>query len=288
MSTTDVLPVVLRLKAFRSNLAHLSRNVKHALCLASERGTLAKRPVGQFRRRVPFAGGARRDVFFWDICELNGEAGLKSFFKIAELIGRELHRLQGTEAARLLPGTCQEIVGKGRNLFRPDYWLFVVHHLGWTGQLPYECRTLWTHGQSLEDESFSMTSRLPVNLVKASIDAISVLIGSICEDDYDDDEVEEEKATRRLKRRDRAAGIDALRKELVQHIKAAREFAQAAIDEGREPQLLPRPLRTDLAERLGMSNSAVSRCFNDSAAAELKLLWKTAGDLEAVMKFVRR
>ena len=71
------------------------------------------------------------------------------------------------------------------------------------------------------------------------------------------------------------------------HVKAARDHAYAAIDLNREPNLLPRPLKTELGKLVGISAPAVSRCFNDPDAHELRLLWKVAGDLEAILKYGR-
>ena len=45
------------------------------------------------------------------------------------------------------------------------------------------------------------------------------------------------------------------------------------------------PSQKDLAKRIRTSEAAVSRCFNDPSARELRLYWKTAVDLTAVMKW---
>jgi hypothetical protein len=89
------------------------------------------------------------------------------------------------------------------------------------------------------------------------------------------------------KRAARAANIEALKREIITHFKAARDHAYAAIDLNREPNLLPRPLKTELGKLVGISAPAVSRCFNDPDAHELRLLWKVAGDLEAILKYGR-
>jgi len=87
------------------------------------------------------------------------------------------------------------------------------------------------------------------------------------------------------KRGDRAAAIEALKGELIEHIRSARSYALAAADSGKCPDLLPRPLRKDLSRRLGLRPYAVTRCFSDSK--ELRVLWDVAGDLDQVMKFGR-
>jgi CheY-like chemotaxis protein len=87
------------------------------------------------------------------------------------------------------------------------------------------------------------------------------------------------------KRGDRAAAIEGLREELVDHIRAARDHACDSADRGRGLQLLPRPLRKDLSRHLDLPLYTVSRCFQDSD--ELRVLWDIAGDVEQVMKFGR-
>ena len=89
------------------------------------------------------------------------------------------------------------------------------------------------------------------------------------------------------KRAARAANIEAMKRELIAHIKAARDHAYAAIDLNREPNLLPRPLKTELGKLVGITAPAVSRCFKDPTAHELRLLWEVAGDLEAILKYGR-
>ena len=333
--TGDASSAVLQLKAERAALEPLNRTVRHCLCLASDRELLAGAPRGQHARRVPSTWGLRRDAFFWDSWDwkLRGEDDLRQFFEIAERIGSHLGELEETEASNLLPGTFDETVGRRTKLFLPDYWLLVVHFLGWTDQLPYECDMRWRRGRAFDDRPFCVTSSLPVNVVQASIDALTVLIDAVPHRVWDSSAgrhvmhqpdapvarpwhvgraetspgrnghhrasatVESRSAGRVLKprlqerrsrkRAERAANIELLRKELIEHIRAARDHAQAAIDFGREPELLPRPSRRDLAERAGINEAAVSRCFNDPAATELNVLWNTAEELEAVMKFVR-
>ncbi|MEX0718028.1 MAG: hypothetical protein WD066_15650 [Planctomycetaceae bacterium] len=245
---------------------------------------------------------------------INGEQDLRRFFAVAERIGGDVGELEQTDAAELLPGTVDEVIGRRIELFLPDYWLFVVHHLGWTGLLPYACKVQWKHGRTFADESFGAVSRLPVNVVQASIDALTVLIDAVPGTDHDqaadestehDDAaapastVEDSTSTAVLQRRTmaasqmrkratRAGAIEALRKELIEHIHAARDHARAAMDCGRTAELLPQPSQSDLARRVGITRSAASRCFLDRNARELNLLWETAGDLDAILQFSRR
>jgi CheY-like chemotaxis protein len=84
------------------------------------------------------------------------------------------------------------------------------------------------------------------------------------------------------KRGERAAAIEAIRTELVEHIRSAHRHAFAALDHGKVPDLLPRPLKKDLAGRLAIPRYTVARCFGDSQ--ELRSLWTIAADLEQVMR----
>ena len=85
------------------------------------------------------------------------------------------------------------------------------------------------------------------------------------------------------KRAGRSAAIEKLRKQLIEHLRAAREYARATQDQG-EPRLLPRPTQTHLASASGLTNAAISRCLSDPTARELKLLWQTADNLDAVLR----
>lgn len=315
--SSDVLP----LKTARDQLALLNRTLTHSMSLASDRDQLTVTPYCQHLRHVPSTWGSRCDAYFWDAWDrsIRGEDDLHRFFAIAQRIGGNLAPLEETDAANLLPGSFLETIGSCSDLYSPDYWLFVVHHLGRTGQLPYECHLQWSHGTTFTDEPYAVVSRLPVNIVQASIDALTVLIDATPHSSWDrrtrgfvvsDSPIGTDDALMRVaktilradlpepklrpntrrnrKRAERTASIELLTKELKQHIRAARDHAQARIDHGREPELLPRPSQKELAERVGITVSAASRCFNDPSAMELCLLWETADDLEALMKYVRK
>lgn len=89
------------------------------------------------------------------------------------------------------------------------------------------------------------------------------------------------------KRATRAADIAALTKELMAHLRAARDHAVATEDRHGTPRLLPRPTQEDLARRIGTSQWAVSRCLADESARELKFLWDLAVDVERILAFRR-
>ena len=88
----------------------------------------------------------------------------------------------------------------------------------------------------------------------------------------------------RQKRGTRTAKIERLRDELKRHLASAADHALATADSEGCAALLPRPSKTELAKLADMSKSDVTRCFTDSTASELRLLWDTADNLEAVLR----
>jgi hypothetical protein len=74
-----------------------------------------------------------------------------------------------------------------------------------------------------------------------------------------------------------------LTEELTQHLSAARDHAIETRNRTGVPELLPRPLQLELATLTGMTESDVSRCLNDPKAKVLKLLWRTANDIEQLL-----
>jgi len=90
------------------------------------------------------------------------------------------------------------------------------------------------------------------------------------------------------KRASRAANIEALKRELIEHIKSCRDHAHTLLQAGREPELLPLPSRAEFGRRVNLARYTVSRCFRDKQARELEVLYRIAGDLDQVMRFGRR
>lgn len=88
---------------------------------------------------------------------------------------------------------------------------------------------------------------------------------------------------KRKKRGDRAANIEKLKIEVIEHLRRARDYAFAQKDLTGQPRLLQRPTQKKLGELAGLSESDVSRCMNDPEAAELRLYWETALDLNQIM-----
>lgn len=94
----------------------------------------------------------------------------------------------------------------------------------------------------------------------------------------------EEPAKPRKKRGMRTSKIERLRDELKRHLASAADHAIATAESDGGIDLLPRPTKTELAKLAGMTKYDVTRCFTDPAATELRLLWDTAGNLEAVLR----
>ncbi len=86
------------------------------------------------------------------------------------------------------------------------------------------------------------------------------------------------------KRESRATTLDGLKRELREHLRAAKAHYHGMAERGRA-DLLPRPTQQDLARRLGVSEPTVSRCLNDELDQELKMLWAGAADIDYVRRF---
>lgn len=89
------------------------------------------------------------------------------------------------------------------------------------------------------------------------------------------------------RRRSRVMDIEALTGELCQHLQVARDHAFHTLDTTGIPELLPRPTQKELAHRLNLTESRVSRSLKDPGARELKLLWDLADNLEGILQFGR-
>jgi hypothetical protein len=85
------------------------------------------------------------------------------------------------------------------------------------------------------------------------------------------------------KRGTRLAIIEALRHELSEHLRAARDHAFATRGATGTATLLPRPSQDLLARQLGVHRSTISRSLEDPSARELQLLWEVAGDLDRIL-----
>ncbi len=86
------------------------------------------------------------------------------------------------------------------------------------------------------------------------------------------------------KRAERAAAIEALRRQLTEHLRAARDHAQASLDLKGDAVLLPRPTQKDLAKLTGIKAVTVSRCLQDPETRELRILWEMADNLDSILR----
>jgi len=87
------------------------------------------------------------------------------------------------------------------------------------------------------------------------------------------------------KRSSRAAAIDALKKALREHIIIARDFTFNSIRKGKGTKTLPRPTQEQLARKLKLSVSSVSRSLSDPSDRELPWLWNIADNVDQIMQF---
>ncbi len=91
--------------------------------------------------------------------------------------------------------------------------------------------------------------------------------------------------TRPVKRTGLLAKIALLKRELLAHIRAAKQFTEDAEERGVEVELLPRPTKSQLARMAGLQPHDVTRSFDDAAGYELRVLWEVADDLAQVMRY---
>lgn len=91
----------------------------------------------------------------------------------------------------------------------------------------------------------------------------------------------------RPKRASRTAKIELLINELKKHLRSAADYARSTSDSGNGATLLPRPTQEQLGRFAGISKVDVTRCMNDESANELRLLWQTADDLNAILRLPR-
>lgn len=123
-------------------------------------------------------------------------------------------------------------------------------------------------------------SKLGTDLFMASQIALDYLV------EYDFAALAQEfsdKPRHHFKRGQRATAIDRIKKELRQHLRAAKDYAIATRDRG-HVKLLPISQK-DIAKRLSLTTTNVSRCIHDSRDKEIQLLWAGTNNLDYVMNF---
>jgi len=77
--------------------------------------------------------------------------------------------------------------------------------------------------------------------------------------------------------------IGELKRELMDHLRAARDHALATRQATGKAELLPRPTQELLAKQLNIHRTSVSRCFDHETAGELRYLWTLAADLDTIL-----
>jgi hypothetical protein len=87
------------------------------------------------------------------------------------------------------------------------------------------------------------------------------------------------------KRDSRLSAIGLVKQELIEHLRAARDYARETQSRTGTPLLLPRPTRAQLAKQLGVHRTTVSRCLEDSLAPELRVLWELATDVDRILAY---
>ncbi len=95
------------------------------------------------------------------------------------------------------------------------------------------------------------------------------------------------KARRPKRRRERAATIDGIKREYRKHILSMKSAIRYA-DEHDQTFRPPRLEQKDLAKRLGVSESSISRAIRDSNDLELRQLVEMSADADRIRDFVMR
>jgi hypothetical protein len=93
------------------------------------------------------------------------------------------------------------------------------------------------------------------------------------------------KKTPPKKRAIRAALIDAIKKELKEHLRSTHDHAHVTLEKKGEAELLPPPTQKQLAKHLNVHESTISRAIKDKSDREMPILWEIANDVSQVLKF---
>lgn len=94
-----------------------------------------------------------------------------------------------------------------------------------------------------------------------------------------------QKKSQPKKRGSRTADIEALTKEMMAHVRAARDHAVNTRDRTGTPKLLPRPTQVELSKRTGISETSVHRTLKDKSASNLQFLWELSLDLDRLLSY---
>ena len=135
-------------------------------------------------------------------------------------------------------------------------------------EISHPCAALETIARLEDDGRFMIDS-----------DILEDILGEAAEMDV----VQKTPPKAQAKRGGRAAKIEMLIKEMEQHLRAAKAYAQTTADQG-DIKLLPRPTQGELAKRTGLSEMDVSRCLKDPNARTFRFLWENALDLKFLFR----
>lgn len=99
------------------------------------------------------------------------------------------------------------------------------------------------------------------------------------------DTLQPEKKTPPKKRATRATLIDAIKKELKNHLRSAHDHAHVTLEKYGEARLLPPPAQKLLAKQFNVHESSISRAIKDKSDKEMAILWEIANDVSQILKF---
>lgn len=153
----------------KRRLKQLGHTLGHTLRIASSALLIANVPPPHHSRVVPSAWGTRRDQYHW---EHGHRDDIAVFREAAGNLASVLVHRPIAAWADLLPGAMSDVIGNASDLYLADYWTFTLHHLVWSGKLPYAVNARWERGSRIDDEPFHFVSELPTDLAEASREAL--------------------------------------------------------------------------------------------------------------------
>ena len=153
--------------------------IAHTLRVCSSLSLVERVPPAKQARLVPCAWGTRRDDYGWRGGRGSGDCA--TLRQGASAMGWALVHAPLANWQPLLPGSMSDVMGRTSSLYLPDYWLLTLHHLVWSGRLPYPIKAQWIRGGSIHDECFEFVSELPVGVAEASLDALILFREAIAE-----------------------------------------------------------------------------------------------------------
>lgn len=153
--------------------------ISHTLRVCSSLSLVERMPPAKQARLAPCAWGKRRDDYGWRGGRGSGDCA--TLRQGAAAMGWALVHAPLSNWQPLLPGSMSDVMGKTSSLYLPDYWLLTLHHLVWSGRLPYPIKAQWIRGGSIHDECFEFVSELPVGVAEASLDALILFREAVAE-----------------------------------------------------------------------------------------------------------